>query len=126
MTLSANDEESLRAYLKLLDKHLVNPAVYIKVRDLAYTMSVRRSHHFYRAYLLMRDTTIDQTKVVHGKKTTEKAKIGYVFTGQGAQWPQMGQGIIQTFPVARAILQRLDEALQALPNPPPWSLAGEC
>ena len=126
MALSANDEESLQLYLQSLKKHLINPAVSIKVRDLAYTMSVRRSHHFYRAYLLMRNTLIDQTKLTYGKKMVDKAKIGYVFTGQGAQWSQMGQDIIRNFPIARAILQRLDDALQALPSPPAWSLIGEC
>ena len=47
-----------------------------------------------------------------------------IFTGQGAQWPQMGMELIKTIPMARAILSRLDASLMSLPtlHRPQWTL----
>jgi acyl transferase domain-containing protein len=39
-------------------------------------------------------------------------RTGRAFTGLGTQWPQMGKALAKTFPVARAMIKRLDEALQ--------------
>ena len=126
LMFSANDIESLRRHLQRLSKHLINPTVHIEPRDLAYTLSARRTHHFFRAYVLSNHSSFDEARVIHGKKRLEKAKIGFVFTGQGAQWSQMGQRIIRTFPVAQSMLTRLNNALQALHKPPLWSLEGKC
>lgn len=38
-----------------------------------------------------------------------------IFTGQGAQWATMGSGLIAAFPRVRAILDQLGQALQTLP-----------
>lgn len=42
-----------------------------------------------------------------------------------AQWPQMGQALLETFPIARQVVDELDAALQRLADPPVWSLFGE-
>ena len=65
---------------------------------------------------------IDDGAFVFGKKNTDLPTIGFVFTGQGAQWSQMGKGIIETFPASKLLLKRLDDVLQSLPDPPSWSL----
>lgn len=56
-----------------------------------------------------------------------KPRILGVFTGQGAQWPQMGLDLVQSSPVALSILETLQDALQNLPEAvhPSWSLLGE-
>jgi acyl transferase domain-containing protein len=59
---------------------------------------------------------------VYGKKNAELPRIGFVFTGQNAQWPQMGKALIETFPSAKLILEELDEVLQSVRDPPSWSL----
>ena len=122
LIFSANDEESLRRYIRAIDKHLSNPSVKINLRDLSYTMSERRSHHFYRGYLVSQTPEVREESLVIGKKNTEAPRIGFVFTGQGAQWSQMGKNIVDLFPSATSLLSRLDNALQTLPNPPSWSL----
>ena len=105
-----------------IDKHLSNPSVKINLRDLSYTMSERRSHHFNRGYLVSQTPEVKEESLVIGKKNTEAPRIGFVFTGQGAQWSQMGKNIVDLFPSATSLLNRLDNALQTLPNPPSWSL----
>jgi acyl transferase domain-containing protein len=96
--------------------------VAVKLPDLAYTLSERRSRHFHRAYVVADNTNINEGAFTFGKKSTDAPRIGFVFTGQGAQWSQMGKGVIETFTVAKLLINRLDRVLQALPNPPSWSI----
>ena len=125
MVFSANNEKSLRDYTAAISKHLLNPGVSIQIPDMAYTLSQRRTRHFHRAYIVADSQKLDDGEIVYGKITPEAPKIGFVFTGQGAQWSQMGKNIVETFPYARTLLQHLDDVLQALPKPPSWSLLSE-
>jgi acyl transferase domain-containing protein len=122
LVFSANDEDSLRAYCKAISKHLVNPGVNVKLQDLSYTLSERRTRHFHRAYLVTESTTLDEGAFVFGKKSNDVPRIGFVFTGQGAQWSQMGESVINSFPAAKSLLKHLDNVLQNLSTPPSWSL----
>lgn len=124
IVLSANDDTSLRANIKALSNHLINPRVKVSLADLAYTLSERRTRLFYRAFITTRNRELDENTFVIGKKNSEAPRIGFVFTGQGAQWPQMGKDLIQFFPWTRSILEELDGVLQSLPDPPRWSLLG--
>ena len=125
LIFSANDEQSLRGYWRALKKHLLNPNVDIQLRDLAYTLSERRTHHFHRAYVIAESLDLDDDRLVLGKKRTDEPRIGLVFTGQGAQWSTMGKSFIDTLPLARPLLERLEKVLQSLPIPPSWSLIAE-
>ncbi|KAI0179034.1 hypothetical protein GGR52DRAFT_588832 [Hypoxylon sp. FL1284] len=124
IVLSANDNDTLRTNIKALYSHLLNPRVRVNLADLAYTLSERRTQLFHRAFLTTRSVEFDENAFTIGKKGSEPPRIGYVFTGQGAQWPQMGKDL-QLFPGTRAILEELDTVLQALPDPPKWSLINE-
>ncbi|KGO72702.1 Acyl transferase/acyl hydrolase/lysophospholipase [Penicillium italicum] len=125
LAFSANDEPSLRAYVNTLKKHMLNPSVKITLPDLSHTLSERRTRHFHRGYLVAQSTTLDEATLVIGKKAAEEPRIGFIFTGQGAQWSQMGKAIVETFPRARAILQHLDRVLQTSAAAPSWSLLRE-
>ena len=59
------------------------------------------------------------------KKSTEPPRVGFVFTGQGAQWSTMGKSLVENFPTASLLLKHLDDVLQSTPNPPSWSLLKE-
>ncbi|KAE8151513.1 hypothetical protein BDV25DRAFT_138748 [Aspergillus avenaceus] len=123
---SANNEESLKRYIGRLARHFGSPHVHATVRDVAYTLAVRRSKLFYRGYLLtsnLRD--FNPAAVVYGKKQTKSVKLGFVFTGQGAQWPQMGLQLLETFVQVRECIEKLDSVLQGLPDRPGWSLYDE-
>ncbi|KAI9676001.1 MAG: Type I Iterative PKS [Caeruleum heppii] len=125
LVLSANDENSLRAYVKSLRKHLMNPDVKIQLPDLAYTLSHRKTQHFHRAFLVDKSTELQDDALVFGKKSAETPRVGFVFTGQGAQWSQMGKQLLETYPEMKKLVQRLDEALQTSATPPSWSLLTE-
>ena len=62
---------------------------------------------------------------VRGCTLEEPPKVGYVFTGQGAQWPEMGKSLLEVFPLAASTIRYLDEVLQKAHDPPAWSLYGE-
>lgn len=121
LVFSSNEENSLKAHCKAIRKHLVNPSVRVDLNDLAYTLSERRTHHFNRAYVVTRSTSFSENDIIFGKKS-EAIRLGFVFTGQGAQWSQMGKELCEAFPVARLLLKHLDNVLQSTPNPPLWSL----
>ncbi|KAL8923196.1 MAG: hypothetical protein Q9208_004759 [Pyrenodesmia sp. 3 TL-2023] len=123
--LSANDEASLRANIKALSNHLINPRVEVGLVDLAYTLSERRTHLFHRAFVTTRNIEIDETAFTVGKNTSDAPRIGFIFTGQGAQWPQMGMDVLNFFPWTISILKELDATLHNLPDGPTWSLIGE-
>lgn len=125
VVLSANDAPTLKANIKALCAHLINPRVKVDLADLAYTLSERRSRLFHRAFVSTRTTNISEADFVTGKKAPEPYKIGFIFTGQGAQWPQMGRDLLEFFPQARAILEELDDVLQAQEDPPQWRLVNE-
>lgn len=125
LLLSANDASSLKANIEALCKHLANPRVKVSLPDLAYTLSERRSRLWHRAFVVTSTTEMNASDFFIGKKGLQQPRVGFVFTGQGAQWPQMGKGLVRLFPRAREILRRLDEALQGVPNPPSWSLERE-
>ena len=125
LLFSANKESSLKSNLKLLRKHLLNPNVKIGLSDLAYTLSERRTHHFNRAYLTTKTAQIDETSVTYGKQSNEPLKLGLVFTGQGAQWSQMGKELVETFPELKALLLHFDDVLKACSIPPSWSFLGK-
>ncbi|KAL8912790.1 MAG: hypothetical protein Q9171_002248 [Xanthocarpia ochracea] len=125
LVFSANDESSLRAYCQKVQKYMINPSVKVNLRDLAYTLGERRTHHYHRGYVVTRSTVFNGAAVVLQKKSTEAPRIGFVFTGQGAQWSQMGKSLVENFPTASLLLKHLDDVLQSTPNPPSWSLLKE-
>jgi acyl transferase domain-containing protein len=125
VVLSANDAVSLRSNIKALCTHLINPRVKVNLSDLAYTLSERRTLLFHRAFVTTRTTDLNEDDFVVAKKNPQATKIGFIFTGQGAQWPRMGKDLVEFFPWTRSILEELDQVLQAQPDPPEWSLVTE-
>ncbi|KAH9844894.1 Polyketide synthase [Teratosphaeria destructans] len=123
--ISANDAQSLKGNISSLCSHLLNPRVKISLPDLAYTLTERRTRLWHRAFITTRSTEIRESDFTVGKRGSNAPKISFIFTGQGAQWPQMGKDLLKYFPWTRTILQELDSILQAQPNPPSWSLLKE-
>jgi acyl transferase domain-containing protein len=125
LVVSANDSHSLKENIRKLSSHLINPRVSVNLEDLAATLSERRTRLWHRAFVTTRTTLIDENDFVVGKNSGQPSKIGFVFTGQGAQWAQMGKELLEFFPWTRSVLEELDQALAAQEDPPKWSLISE-
>ena len=134
---SANSEKALstqlRTWIGFLEQQ---PSPTIDIQDLAWTLS-RRSALSQRACFTassvqtllekLKSAVEDSDKEIGVRTSAKKGKILGIFTGQGAQWPAMGRGLVQCSPVAEATLKHLDASLQALPEEdrPLWSLHEE-
>jgi acyl transferase domain-containing protein len=71
----------------------------------------------------------DHTAMWHVSPTSlsgnkRAAPVVWVFTGQGAQWAQMGKEIIQEHPLVSRRIDELDAILARLPEPPLWTIRG--
>lgn len=103
-----------------------------KPDDLAHSLSARRSMYRYRSFAIGHDQAsvlenITETKLA-AKRTRAldgRPKVGFIFTGQGAQWHAMGRQLIEHSLLFRQILARCDDVLQGLPHPPNWTCIGE-
>lgn len=94
---------------------------YNKLCQLVYTLGVRRSHMLWRAFTICKHTeqALSITKPV---RTTSTRGLVYIFTGQGAQYANMGIELLQ-YHVFRESLKRADETYASLGCT--WSIFGE-
>ena len=103
-----------------------------KVCDLAYSLSVRRSMHQCRSFAIGHD----RTSILHDlaeprpeakwiRTLQGSPRVGFVFTGQGAQWHAMGRQLIEHCQLFKQTLERCDATLQRLPDSPEWSCVDE-
>lgn len=96
----------------------------LDIRDLAYSLSVRRSMHKFRSFVVSNDA--DPLPVAAWTAArSQKPRIGFVFTGQGGQWFAMGRELIEKSPLFRQTLQRCDKIPGQLPDAPEWSVVEE-
>ncbi|KAF8849554.1 type I polyketide synthase [Acephala macrosclerotiorum] len=118
-TFSAKDEEAVydtiantRAYLEThkvsLDSSFLS--------NLAYTLGQRRSA-FRWVQAIPANSPETLMKALEGRRTistrkAESPRIGFVFTGQGAQWHAMGRELINAYPIFRRTLQQAEDFLK--------------
>ncbi|KAI0394195.1 hypothetical protein F5Y17DRAFT_476000 [Xylariaceae sp. FL0594] len=101
--------------------------------DIAYTLGCKRSKLSQRTYRI-----VEKDKPVEGlvlqqpiyATPVQPARVGFVFTGQGAQWSAMGAALFE-YRTFRSSIDSLDGVLRsAVSPPPPWTLrdilAGHC
>jgi acyl transferase domain-containing protein len=57
------------------------------------------------------------------KKTSEKPRTGFVFTGQGAQWWAMGRELIEAYPVFKNVILAAEKHLKEFGST--WNIIGK-
>ncbi|KAL6691279.1 hybrid PKS-NRPS protein [Trichoderma pleuroticola] len=132
LLLSATSTSTLKRMLSTTRDFLASDHS-TPLQDVLFTLGERRSQHAVRASFAghSRERLIEKLQIAllddSWTGTNVDAKVSQprflgVFTGQGAQWPTMGREILKSSPVAAEILQKLQDSLQSLPDPPSWTL----
>ncbi|KAL3421345.1 beta-ketoacyl synthase domain-containing protein, partial [Phlyctema vagabunda] len=120
LVFSANHRDSLAKVASNHEQYLESHPS--SALNLAYTLGHRRDHLQLRSFCITDgDTPFEISPVA---KSKSGLGIVFVFTGQGAQWPEMGRDLINDYPSFQADIQAMDKALSALDHPPSWSIEG--
>ncbi|KAF7133670.1 hypothetical protein CNMCM5793_004968 [Aspergillus hiratsukae] len=134
---SARDEGALRRILAQHTHHLSSLKSQVESRTepeqrtyldrLAFTLSNRRSQFSWKAYVsassiaeLKEAVSLSGSKSV---RSSNKARLAFVFTGQGAQWAQMGADLL-VYPAFRASVTAAQSYLSDVEGCP-WSVLEE-
>ena len=119
---SGHDDYSLKANISALS----SVADQYDPIDLAYTLCARRSKFFQRAFAVA-DTgspssAFDEATMTFGKSSATTQSVGFIFTGQGAQWAGMGAQLFAEYGSYRQTIRYLDSILRKVPEPPSWNI----
>jgi acyl transferase domain-containing protein len=125
--ISASDEAGIQRYCSELKKYLeTTTSDSVDLADLAFTLSERRSHFLWRAHCISDSHSGLIKELTNGPKAIriarEPPRLGFVFTGQGAQWSKMGDAL-QIYPVYRDSLKQASHYMASLGSP--WKLTGD-
>ncbi|XXY19856.1 type I polyketide synthase [Sorangium sp. So ce216] len=126
LPLSARSPEALRALAQSYRAFLADgaPGAALPLRDVAYTASVRRSHHEHRLALVGAGPAelLEQLAAFEagesraglslGHHQGARRKVVFVFPGQGSQWIGMGRTLLAREPAFADALARCDAALR--------------
>ena len=128
---SASDEAGLKRLAEIYAAYLSKVAIKgeneLYMRNLAYTLSVRRSSLPWKSFVtassmseLRQNLQTKLSKPV--RSATQHPKLGFIFSGQGAQWYAMGRELMR-YPAFSKSLQQADLYLKSLGCQ--WSLLGQ-
>ena len=115
--------ENVRRYLRGKIENSNNQGI---VDDLAHTIHSRRKFMDWR--LAVTACNLDTLEVsldpqnIQPRRAVDNPRIGFVFTGQGAQWFAMGRELISKYTVFRNSLLSADNHFKQLGAP--WALLG--
>ncbi|KAK2612291.1 hypothetical protein QQS21_001717 [Conoideocrella luteorostrata] len=106
VVITAYDEDSVKRSAAQLGVYLEqHPEIFEKriLGDIAYTLGQRRSHFPWRVALAVQSCN-DLAGMLNGAQATPRRaskipNVAFVYTGQGAQWPEMGKGLLESYSV---------------------------
>ncbi|GHD52867.1 hypothetical protein GCM10017083_28800 [Thalassobaculum fulvum] len=110
LALSARDPEALEDLRGAVEATLGEPAV--DLEGLAATLSAGRSHHPHRLAVAAADPAEARKALAAAtpERAAETPAVGFLFTGQGCQYPGMARGLMAE-PAFRDVIERCTEAL---------------
>lgn len=108
---------NIEALSSVIDRH--------SLADVAYTLGLKRSKLSQRTFRVVDKINPAQGLLNDVQKTftaaPETTTLGFVFTGQGAQWPAMGAELFE-YNVFRISIEYLDSILSAVAETRSWTI----
>ncbi|KAL2008035.1 hypothetical protein VTN00DRAFT_8017 [Thermoascus crustaceus] len=88
------------------------------LNDLAYTLCERRSYFPWTCFVIADSQgdlvqKLQNTRQKPIKKESHPPRLGFVFTGQGAQWWAMGRELLTTYPTFLRTIQEADKVIKS-------------
>lgn len=126
--LTASEQASVKSQAKDLADYLRGQTSHDGdfMADLAFTLGQRRSMMEWRAVVSASSINDLETALesndMHVSRALNVPSLGFVFTGQGAQWPAMGLELLG-YPVFASAMEQADVCLRSLGAD--WSLLGK-
>ncbi|KAJ8059503.1 hypothetical protein OCU04_011164 [Sclerotinia nivalis] len=123
LVFSAADKDGIARLAEVYGTHFascvsearsINPTSFL--RDLAYTLAMRRSMFTWRSFIVTNNLTdlIDlPSKISPPVRAGSSLGVAYIFTGQGAQYSKMGIDLV-SFPIFFDTLKKANEVFQQL------------
>lgn len=129
LVFSAADEKSVNRmvqdYTRFYKDTFVDDAP--RLDKLSFTLAARRSHMLWRAFTITMNSSDSEGKddltLAKPLRSSTETGLAFVFTGQGAQYVDMGWDLIQ-FPVFADTLRQINNLYGELGCS--WSLFGAC
>lgn len=128
LPISAHSEKVGKKAAAALQEYLFqHPDV--NMADLAYTLSHYRAQHEKRSFVSAISSAEAASLLGESEKplvwstAKQTRRLGFVFTGQGAQWARMGATLLESSAPFRKAIKEYDRILQSLPDSPDWSVA---
>ncbi len=132
-TLSAANRAALRTLALRHADFLVSTEH--SLRDVAFSAFTRRSHYGHMLAVVgenagdvenrlrkFADGEVDPEALAATTSRPKKAKVAFVFSGQGGQWARMGLELMRGEPVFRQSMTEIDAAFEKIAG---WSLLAE-
>ena len=92
--------------------------------DIAHSLIKGREVYPYRTFAVANYGSTLNIAPATKPANNSTLKTIWVFTGQGAQWAQMGIELLERHALVKQRIDELDNVLASLPNPPPWTIRG--
>lgn len=133
LPLSAKTPDALRDLARAFHEMLIS-AQSPRLTDIVHTASARRSHYLHRLAVVgsSREEVARQlagylddnapTGVARGQSIPGRAKVVFVFSGQGSQWLGMGRQLYESDSSFRSVIDTCDNLMTARLG---WSLLDE-
>ncbi|KAK2861322.1 Type I Iterative PKS [Arthroderma sp. PD_2] len=87
--------------------------------DVAYTLGERRTHHAFRIAITANNFNelaedLNDDALLPQRASDEPLKLAFIFTGQGAQWPQMGRELLNSHPIFAQTVKECSDFLESI------------
>ncbi|KGO58805.1 Acyl transferase/acyl hydrolase/lysophospholipase [Penicillium expansum] len=124
LMLSGFDERTCVQQMQALSNHILDKRDEVDnqkfLDDLAYTVNERRSVFPWKAAVVgdtLSGLATSLSQNVKARIAVRKPALGFVFTGQGAQWAGMGKELLQAYPVFKKTILGIDRFLNNIGAP---------